>query len=112
MYDDELQRITFSSTSLNNSVDVTVGGDRDLNLEEDGSFSKISTVQFGNFPAPKDISGPERTEYPPKMTVEDVLNSPKEMMRTSMASFAMSCAPVSNSKIPRCPRREPPLLVT
>ena len=34
MYDDELQRITFSSTSLNNSVDVTVGGDRDLNLEE------------------------------------------------------------------------------
>ena len=34
MYDDELQRITFSSTSFNNSVDVTVGGDRDLNLEE------------------------------------------------------------------------------
>ena len=34
MYDDDLQRITFSSTSFNNSVDVTVGGDRDLNLEE------------------------------------------------------------------------------
>ena len=34
MYDDELQRITFSSTSFNNNVDVTVGGDRDLNLEE------------------------------------------------------------------------------
>jgi hypothetical protein len=34
MYDDELQRITFSSTTFNNSVDVSVGGDRDLNLEE------------------------------------------------------------------------------
>ena len=69
-----------------------VTGWMNMHLEEDGSFSKISTVQFGNFPAPKDISGPERTDYPPKMTVEDVLNSPKEMMRTSMASFAMSCA--------------------
>ena len=34
MYDDELQRITFTSTTFNNSVDVSVGGDRDLNLEE------------------------------------------------------------------------------
>ena len=69
-----------------------VTGWMNMHLEEDGSFSKISTVQFGNFPDPKDISGPQRNEYPSKMTVEDILNSPKEMMQTSMASFAMSCA--------------------
>ena len=34
MYDDELQRITFSSTSFNESVDVSVGGERDLTLED------------------------------------------------------------------------------
>ena len=60
--------------------------------EIDERLSKDSTVQFGNFPAPKDINGPQRNEYPSKMTVEDILNSPKEMMQTSMASFAMSCA--------------------
>ena len=32
-----------------------VTGWMNMHLEEDGSFSKISTVQFGNFPAPKDI---------------------------------------------------------
>ena len=69
-----------------------VTGWMNMHLEEDGSFSKISTVQFGNFPAPKDINGPVRSEYPPKMSVEDVLNSPKEIMQTSMAPFAMSCA--------------------
>ena len=69
-----------------------VTGWMNMHLEEDGSFSKISTVQFGNFPAPKDINGPVRNEYPPKMSVEDVLNSPKEIMQTSMAPFAMSCA--------------------
>ena len=60
--------------------------------EIDERLSKDSTVQFGNFPAPKDINGPVRSEYPPKMSVEDVLNSPKEIMQTSMAPFAMSCA--------------------
>ena len=59
---------------------------------EDERLSKDSTVKFGNFPTPKDINGPVRSEYPPKMSVEDVLNSPKEIMQTSMAPFAMSCA--------------------
>ena len=61
-------------------------------FREENCLSKDSTVQFGNFPAPKDINGPVRSEYPPKMSVEDVLNSPKEIMQTSMAPFAMSCA--------------------
>tara|TARA_Y100001951_G_C11273683_1_gene260426 strand:+ start:657 stop:1328 length:672 start_codon:yes stop_codon:yes gene_type:complete len=61
-------------------------------LEDDGNLSKSSTVQFGEFPALKKAKGPQRDEYPPKMLVDEVLNLPKEVIQTSMASFAMSCA--------------------
>ena len=64
-----------------------------MHIEEDGSFSKISTVCPGTFP-PKIFStrnGPGREGYPPWKSMEWVKKQ-EGFIPTAMANFAMSIA--------------------
>ena len=92
MYDDELQRITFSSTSFNNNVDVSVGGDRDLNLEEilksfkgflvASGFDYVAHIEAGYYNGDY-ISTKEDEDYIDEQTVRSIS---RNQTRSSMAS--------------------------
>ena len=63
-----------------------------MNLEKDGSFSKISTVCQGRFPPLiNNAVGPGREGYPPRKTVKWV-ESQEGFIQTAVACFAMSLA--------------------
>jgi len=63
-----------------------------MHLEEDGSFSKISTVCQGSFPPLTNKAvGPGREGYPPWKTVKWV-ESQEGFIQTAVANFAMSIA--------------------
>ena len=63
-----------------------------MHLENDGSFSKISTVCQGTFPSPINKRvGPGREGYPPWKTMEWV-TSQEGFIQTAVANFAMSVA--------------------
>ena len=63
-----------------------------MHIEDDGSFSKISTVCQGTFPLTTDKTiGPGRNGYPPWKTMEWVKNQ-EGFIQTAVANFAMSIA--------------------
>ena len=92
MYDNELQRITFSSTSFNESVDVSVGGERDLTLEDilksfkgflvASGFDYVAHIEAGYYNG--DYSSTKEDEdYIDEQTVRSI---PRNQPRSSMAS--------------------------
>ena len=59
---------------------------------EDYDLSEESTVCWGEFPLMKSAWAPTREEYPPWVSVKDMMNGPQKIRQTSMANFGLSCA--------------------
>ena len=62
-----------------------------MHLEEDGSYSRESTICEGLLPNWTNPLGPERDDYPPWVPIEVVQNR-TGILQTRMANFALSIA--------------------